>query len=178
MTTIYNRIDPKAKTNIAQKLLDCFANQFPTVICLGSDRVLSDMVGVMTADILRTYCPREHIFGGKNRPILQRDIQSILDMTNEQVLFVDSGCLQCGEIALCTDKIKFFDKIIYHGVSLVANTIKVEKGKVMLANCTFQQIADYAQFLSQSILLFKKYSKVLSRNFDAGILSSRCELVN
>lgn len=159
---VYYNIDSKTKNSLVEQLLFKFGKTTPSVVCLGSDCVLSDMVGVFVADYLRHRRLKAKIFGGKNNIVLKKDLPKVLQKAGKNVLFVDSGALKTGKIAFCDNGIKFFDGTTCQGASLVANTIKIQNGKVLLCGANFGQVLNYAQFLGDTIVQFFASAKAIS----------------
>lgn len=83
-----------AEYDIANCLNQRFLGKVPIVVCLGSDKILSDMVGVFVAEILKKANVKTLVFGGFDRPILSSQVEFIKNKYKKNdFLFVDSGAI-------------------------------------------------------------------------------------
>lgn len=149
------------KNDLSSNLLKKFGTRVPVVVCLGSDKVLSDMVGVLVAENLKKNKANTFVFGGLDRQIMAYNVESIVKrFPNKNILFVDSG-MSKNEILFDPNGImlncgKFFD-----GASITAGTILQSNGKLLLATTPAQTIFFMAKKISEAILEYLSFVELL-----------------
>lgn len=152
--------------DLSSKLLKRFGRSIPTIICLGSDKVLSDMVGVFVADKLKKACVSAKVFGGTELPITKNNLDVLLEkIDNKNILFVDSSISDKQDaITFCKTGITLHGGDFYSGASINAGTISKNGQKLMFANTSYKKIMQFVEVISTSILDFVDYVKLLCAN--------------
>jgi hypothetical protein len=150
--------------DLSSELLKRFGTDVPVVVCLGSDKVLSDMVGVFVADMLKAKNLQSFVFGGSDIPIMEKNLDVLLKkIVGRQVLFVDSGiCKREGGIFYSSDGIILASGKKYFGASISAGTIKTKNGKILLASTRLGDVLKYASLIAQSIEDYFSYVYTLN----------------
>lgn len=140
-----NKDDRFLTSTLAAKLLKRFGGTPPTIICLGSDKVLSDMVGVLVADRLKQAGVKTYVYGGSNFVVTTKNIDYLLKkIGTNNILFVDSAvATQCNNIYFNCNGIKLKNNKIYDGASICAGTIFLKNNKLQLAGTPLKQVLDY-----------------------------------
>lgn len=90
--------DKNIVKNLALKIanMQLRSTQPIVVLCVGSDKIVGDMLGVIVGEKLSHKClPNTHVYGCLNNPITQKNIQEIYQNIREKhskskVLVVDS----------------------------------------------------------------------------------------
>lgn len=151
--------------DLSNKLLNKFGTSIPVVICLGSDKVLSDMVGVFVADILREKGFEGKVFGGTDFPITTKNLNCLLHkISDKQVLYVDSCiCATNGKVIFDPSGIILHNGLKLNGASIKAGTVKIKNGKMLLANTRYNFIKKLANMLSKAILDYAECVKLLKK---------------
>ena len=148
--------------DIAQTLFKNFGKDFPIIICLGSDKILSDCVGVFVAEILKKKKIDTFVFGGTERPVLSSQIDFIKKMfTGKKILFVDSGVSSKNNVVTISQKISFLSGKSYSGMSIIASTIGLENKRYILANARLQEIVKFANIIANAICEFFSYVNII-----------------
>lgn len=152
------------REDISALLLKNFRTRLPIIICLGSNKILSDMVGTFVADILRERKIKTFIFGGINSPtnrILAKKLSLIYK--NEQILYVDSGLI-CKEnsIVFFNNEVNFLGNTKLSGAGIVAGTIAEKNGEIKLASQSFLDIYNLALKIADAICDYFSYVQLIS----------------
>ena len=159
----YIDINSKFSTyEISSILLKNFGRQKPIIVCVGSDKVLSDITGVFVADILKKRHIDTVVFGGSKRTVntkICKYLAKYIDLS--KILFVDSGALYESEKILVSPYFLCNDGTKIEALSIIAGTIDRTKNKFLLANKSFLSIKKYAQKIADSICEYFSYVDLL-----------------
>ena len=136
----------------------------PIIMCIGSNKVLSDMVGPLVGTILRKHNIKAYVYGNLNNPITAINLKNFYAYINEthkdaKILVVDSSLgvfeqtgtiiLKRGGIipaALNGNKIKVGD------LSFLAVTLDNGlRNKLLLRGAKIELITKMAQIIARSI---------------------------
>lgn len=160
---VYIDLNSKLKTyDISSILLKNFGTNKPIIICVGSDKVLSDMTGVFVADILKIRNIDAYVFGGTKRTINTKVCKFLAKYINHSnILFVDSGVLQRDNSILVSPYFLCNDGTKIDAVSIIAGTISKSNGKILLATSSYLTIKKYAETIADSICEFFSYIDLL-----------------
>ena len=154
-------IDPSSKLatyDISSILFKHFGTQKPVIICVGSDKVLSDITGVFVADMLKSRNIDAFVFGGSNR-IVNINICKVLAQKFHlsKVLFIDSGFLEKEGKILVLPYFLCNDGTQIDALSIIAGTIKKERNRFLLASQSYLSIKKYAEIIADSICEYFAY---------------------
>ncbi len=155
----YYNLDSKFLQNdISADLLKFFGTTPPVVVCLGSDRVLGDFVGVMVAEMLKNSGLSTYVFGGVDRPFDKFGVDALLKkFGQDRLLFVDSGLLARQNQILVSNKTHLNSGCVINSPCIVANTIKMQNGIVMLSAMPFCKILKYSTIIANAICDYFSY---------------------
>ena len=149
--------------DISSQLLKIYHKNLPIVMCLGSDKVLSDMVGVLVADILKQRHIPTYIFGGKGANINKKMAQVISrQISPNNLLFVDSGFLSQPNTIQMSPKTLLNNGRVIYSWSIVCGTIKAQNGKILLAETRFDEVLKYAHIVADAICDYFCYVNLIS----------------
>ena len=148
--------------DLSSELLKNYGTEKPIVICLGNSKVLSDMVGVFVADILKSRNVDAIVFGGSKRNFDKPTAKYISKYVDEsRILFVDSGALNKKDAIMFASQIVLNDGTVLNSPCVVANTISKNKTSYNFANKTFQEIKNYAITIANGICSYFSYVDLL-----------------
>ena len=148
--------------DISSEILKNFGTEPPVVVCLGSDRVLSDMVGVLVADLLKQRNVNIFVFGGSNRCFNKQNAKYIAKRIDpSRLLFVDSGLLQQKNSIAVMPYLILNDGTKINSTSIIAGTIQKENGRVCLAKLAYADLKKYAIAIADSICEYLAYVEIL-----------------
>ena len=157
----YNYKHKFLESDLSSNLLKRFGTKVPVVVCLGSDKVLSDMVGVLVAESLKKNKANTFVFGGLDRQIMAHNVESIVKrFPNKNILFVDSG-MSKNEILFDPNGIMLNCGKFFEGASITAGTILQSNGKLLLATTPAQTIFFMAKKISEAILEYLSFVELL-----------------
>lgn len=161
------RLDIKnsfAAKDLSACLLKRFGKDIPTIVCLGSDKVLSDMVGVLVADKLRSLGVPVKVFGGSSGAIGAANLDILLaKLKTKNILFVDStACKTPRSIYYSSRGITLKNGKFYNGASIGAGTIFVNDNKVFLAKTSYLLVFEYANKIVDAICNYVYFAKLLN----------------
>lgn len=160
------RYDFKQKfltSDLSSDLLKKFGTKVPVVVCLGSDKVLSDMVGVLVAENLKKNKANTFVLGGLDRQIMASNVESIIKkFPNKNVLFVDSGMLK-NQIVFDPNGIRLNCGKFFEGASITAGTILKSNGKFLFATTPAKNVFYMAKKISDAILEYLWYVELLKK---------------
>lgn len=161
----YNKIENKLITyDISSELLKNFGTEPPIVVCLGSNKVLSDMVGVFVAEFLKKRNVNILVFGGLNRCLNKVDAKYLSNKIDaSRLLFVDSGLLEKENTIAVSNVLKLNNGRVINSTSLIAGTIKKENGKICLAKTTFDEVLHFSNIIADSICEYLSYVEILKK---------------
>lgn len=161
---LYIDINSKLNTyDISSILLKNFGTQKPIIVCVGSDKVLSDMTGVFVAEILKKRNIDAFVFGGTKRTVNTKICKFLAKYINySNLLFVDSGVLQRDNSILVSPYFLCNDGTKIDALSIIAGTICKNQNKILLASQSYLSIKKYAQIIADSICEFFSYIDFLS----------------
>jgi len=152
--------------DISSDLLKQYGKDIPIIICLGSNRVLSDMVGVFVANMLKKIKLPTYVFGGTNFEVNKSTIKYItMKFKTKNVLIVDSGLLKHKNSILFSNYTNLNNGDILNIPCICCNTVFFESGKINLSKIRYSQILKYAKIVSQSICDYYSYVKLLNTKF-------------
>ena len=158
------------KNDLSSNLLKKFGTKMPVVVCLGSDKVLSDMVGVLVAENLKKNKVRAFVFGGFDRQIMAKDVESIVKkFPQKNILFVDSG-MSKNQIVFDPNGIRLNCGKFFEGASITAGTILKSNGKFLLATTPAKTVFYMAKKISDAILEYFWFVELLKKWYKAYIL--------
>lgn len=162
----YNEIENKlAVYDISSQLLKNFGTEPPIVVCVGSDKVLSDMVGVFVAEKLKKCNANIVVFGGFNRCFNKSDAKYLSNKIDvSRLLFVDSGLLETDGVIAVSPVFRLNNGLTINSTSIIAGTIKKQGKKICLAKTKFAEIEKYAQIIADSICDYLCYVQMLNRS--------------
>ena len=158
---IHNRL---ISLDISSLLMKVFSKKPPIIVCLGSDKVLSDMVGVFVADYLKLYNIKTFILGGTMQNANKNVAKLLAKYTNHNLLFIDSGALCKDNTIMFSNKTKLNDGSLLNYPSITCSTIKIQSGKILLANVSYSKVLKYSKIVAQSIRDYFSYLDILSYN--------------
>ena len=140
-------------SSLSAKLLKKFGNNIPTIVCLGSDKVLSDMVGILVADKLKKLNIKTYVYGGSDFVITTKNLDCLLSKINcSNILFIDSAiCKEKNNIYYNPKGIKLKNNKFYDGASIGAGTIFLKKDKIKLADIGLKEIINFVNIIVLSI---------------------------
>ncbi len=148
--------------DLSSDLLKNYGSEKPVVVCLGSSKVLSDMVGVIVADILRSRNVDVIIFGGSKRNADKNMAKLIAkSLDKSRILFVDSGALSQKDSIMFASKLVLNDGAVIHSPCIVAGTITKQDSKYNFANIKLEEIKNYATVIADSICSYFAYVDLL-----------------
>lgn len=160
---IYIDINSRLNTyDISSILLKNYGTNKPVIVCVGSDKVLSDMTGVFVADILKKRNIDAFVFGGTKRAVnikICKFLARYIDHSN--ILFVDSGVLQKENSILVSPYFLCNDGTKIDALSIIAGTVDCRQDKILLANKSYLSIKKYAQIISDSICEYFSFVDLL-----------------
>lgn len=148
--------------DISSMLLSYFGTEKPIVVCVGCDKVLSDMVGVLVGDILKKRNVQTIVFGGSKRNVNKsvcKFLSTYIDVS--RLLFVDSGALCDDNKILLSPFLLTNDGSKISSLSLVAGTIKRTENKYLLATKSYSSIKKYAGIIADAICEYFSYVDLL-----------------
>lgn len=156
--------------DLSGELLKFFGKEKPIIVCLGSSKVLSDMVGVFVADILKNKGADVVVFGGNKRNVdnnIAKYLAKYIDAS--RILFVDSGMLnreknEPGKTIMFSSKTILNDKTVLDSPCIVANTISKKDANFNFANCSYQSVVNCANTISLAILDYFDYVDLLNNS--------------
>ena len=146
-------------SSLSAKLLKRFGRDIPTVVCLGSDKVLSDMIGVLVADKLKNLNINTYVFGGSDFVVSTKNIDYLLSkISSKNILFVDSAISKTkNNIFFNCEGIKLKNNKFYQGASICAGTIFFNDNKIQLAEVGIKQVNEYVDNIVLSITDYLSY---------------------
>ena len=161
----YNLENKLLTKNLSLQLYRRFGQSMPTIICLGSDKVLSDMVGVLVGDKLKQLGIKTFVFGDSCHTVELKNLEFLLSkIQNKNILYIDSGISKNkGNIFFCPDGIRLKNGKKYSGASICAGTIYLENNKIMLANTSYRNIVKYVEIIVQSIINYANFITQLNK---------------
>ncbi len=156
----------ESKTDFAYDLAKKIKCKLPVIVCIGSDRVVSDMIGPLTAEILvNKYDVDAYVYGRLQNPITASNMESAFDYIQNthkgsQIIVVDATVGNISDIG----KVKFnscgcipagvFSKHtkMYGDISIlpVVSTIGIES-KLFLSCAKFNTVYKLAKDIAYSI---------------------------
>lgn len=167
----------ESKREFAFRLASVIDDRLPVIVCIGSDRVVSDMIGPLIAEILvNKYDVDAYVYGRLNNPIISKNLKSafkyikgkhkgrkiiVIDATLGKlsdigmVKLINSGCIPAGAFGTQTQ--------IYGDISIlpVVSTIGVES-KVFLSAMKFLTVYNMAKDIAECVNNAIKISNELS----------------
>ena len=148
-------------SSLSANLLKRFGKNVPIIVCLGSDKVLSDMIGVLVADKLKKLDVKAFVYGGSDFVITNKNIDYLLNKINSKnILFVDSSITQQkNNIIFNNTGIKLKNNKFYHGASICAGTIFVKNNQLQLACIGLKQICTFVNNIVLSITDYLSFVK-------------------
>lgn len=148
--------------DISSILLKNFGVQKPIIVCVGSDKVLSDITGVFVADILKKRHINTVVFGGSKRTVntkICKYLAKYIEHTN--ILFVDSGILQKDNAILVSPHFLCNDGTKIESLSIIAGTVRKKQNKILLADKGFLSVKKYAEIIADAICEYFSYIDLL-----------------
>ncbi|MGN1221958.1 MAG: DUF1256 domain-containing protein [Christensenellales bacterium] len=158
----YDISDKFLTSSLSADLLKRFGKDVPTIVCLGSDKVLSDMVGILVADKLKKLKVNTLVFGGSDFVVTSKNIDCLLNKINSNnILFIDSAITQTKNHVFFNNKgIKLKNNKFYKGASICAGTIFYKDNKIQLANIGLKQVNSFAKNIILSITDYLSYLQI------------------
>lgn len=155
----FNINDRFLTSNLSTKLLKRFGSNVPIIICLGSDKVLSDMVGIFVADKLKKLNIKTKVFGGSDFVITNKNLDILLKkIDNKNLLFIDSAISNKKNIIYFNNNgIRLKNNKFYSGASISASTVFFSSGKIQLANIAYKKVKNYADNIVLAITDYLSY---------------------
>ena len=157
------------KNNFSSRDLSCcllkkFGKNMPIVVCLGSDKVLSDMVGVLVADKLKQKNIPLKVFGGSKLPIGGNNLDFLLkNLSSKNILFVDSVLTNfVGNVYFSPKGITLKNGRQYAGASIGAGTIFLKNNRVLLAQTSYVEVLMFANTIVDAICNYVYFAKLLN----------------
>ena len=140
-------------SSLSANLLKRFGKNVPTIVCVGSDNVLSDMAGVLVADKLKKLDVNTRVYGGSDFVITTKNIDCLLNkIGTTNILFVDSAITKTKNCVIFNNKgIKFKNNKFYKGASICAGTIFYKDNKIQLAGVGLKEVNNFANNIILSI---------------------------
>ncbi|MGN1212595.1 MAG: DUF1256 domain-containing protein [Christensenellales bacterium] len=140
-------------SSLSANLLKRFGKNVPTIVCVGSDKVLSDMVGVLVADKLKKLDVNTRVYGGSDFVITSKNIDYLLNkIGTTNILFVDSAITKTKNRVFFNNKgIKLKNNKFYKGASICAGTIFYKDNKIQLASVGLKEVNNFANNIILSI---------------------------
>ena len=160
----FNVDDKLAPNDISCDILKNYGREKPVLICLGTSKVLADMVGVFVADILKERGADIFIFGGSKRNIdkqMAKYISKQFDAT--RLLFVDSGILASGDKIAMSPILKLNNGGVIKSTSIIAGTVQMQNGKINLTSKTLNEVLHFAQVIADGICDYLSYLELLEK---------------
>lgn len=158
----YDICDKFLTSRLSANLLKRFGKNVPTIVCVGSDKVLSDMVGVLVADKLKKLNICTHIYGGSDFVVTSKNLDCLLNkIGTTNILFVDSAITKTKNCVFFNNKgIKLKNNKFYGGASICAGTIFYKDNKIQLANIGLKQVNNFANNIILSITDYLSYLQI------------------
>ena len=161
-------IDCKSKLatyDLSSLILSRYSKNVPIVVCLGCENVLSDMVGVFVADILKSKNIKLVVFGGSNHNV-NKDIAKMLynKIANHRLLFIDSGLITQKNSIMFSNQTILNDGTKLDSPSISSSTIQLINGKVNLSRVSYKKVLEYANIIADSICDYYSYINLLTNN--------------
>ena len=140
--------------------------ELPIFVCIGSDRVVSDMIGPLTAEIMvKKYNIEAYVYGRLHNPIIAKNIKSAFrflekNYPNRQIIVVDAGIGNLSDIGSvklnkggCIPAGAFGgNKVVYGDVSIMAMVSMLGINEKTFLSCAkFNVIYNLAQNLAECI---------------------------
>lgn len=138
----------------------------PIIVCIGSDRVVSDMIGPLTAEFLVKKKVKAYVYGRLHNPIVLKNLHSAFNYIsrrhpNQQIIIIDAGVGKLYEVG----KVKLHrfglipagafggSNIVYGDVSImpVVSFVGVD-AKTFLSCAKFNVIYNLAQNIADGIV--------------------------
>ncbi len=158
----YNIENKLIELDISSQLLKHFGKEPPIIVCLGSSKVLADMVGVFVADELRKQGVKTIVFGGEKRNVTNSMAKILAKSVDKsRLLFVDSGVLKNDNSIMIAESLTMNDGHKIDAFSIVAGTIFVENNKLNFAKKEFREIKNFAKIITNSVLSYFSYLEIL-----------------
>lgn len=163
----YYKINSKnINYDISSDILKRYGKNIPIIVCLGTNRVLSDMVGVFVADYLKARKIPTYIFGGTKFEVNKSAIKYIANkFKTKNILIVDSGLLYQKNAILFSNYTILNNGEVLNIPCICCNTIFVENKKINLSKVKYAQIIKYAKIVSNSICDYFSYVKLINTKF-------------
>ncbi|HAJ77499.1 MAG TPA: hypothetical protein DCO89_00320 [Clostridiales bacterium] len=149
--------------DISSDILKIYGKSRPIIVCLGTDNVLSDMVGVFVAEILKRRNVPTYVFGGMSNCANKFSLKYILNMfKNKNVLIVDSAMLHSKGKILFSNVTKLNNGTCLNIPCILASTIFTENNQIKYTQIRYNQVKAYANIIAKSILDYFSYLDVLN----------------
>ena len=163
----YNLDNKLTSCDIASELLRNFGKEKPIIVCLGSSKVLSDMVGVFVADILKQRNVDAIVFGGNKRNV-NKSMCKLLSkyIDSSRLLFVDSAVSKKNSI-LVSQYLLMNNGEKLNSLSIIAGTICKTKNRYNLACTDFSTIKKYSNTIADGICEYFSYVDLLNNKITA-----------
>ena len=163
INTLYDLHSKTVCHDLSSDILKTYGKTPPVIVCLGTDKVLSDMVGVFVADILKSCNIPTYIFGGTQHCIDKSNIKFLLEkFTDRKILVVDSGVLRRGNSIAFSNITRLNDGQIFNCPCISASTIFIDGNKIKYAELRYGEVKLYAQTIANSILDYFSYLAILN----------------
>ena len=162
ITNYYHNLNSKMLTyDLSALLLKYYGNQPPIIICLGTDKLLCDMVGVFVADMLKKVNLPTYVFGGNDRCV-NNCMAKILakSIKNKKILFIDSAALNRRDTILFSNVTKLNDGTILNIPSINCGTI-FKNNKIYLHSIAYNKVLKYSKMVSNAVCDYFSYINLI-----------------
>ena len=151
--------------DLSSDILKTFGKCKPIIVCLGTDKVLSDMVGVFVAEILKNNNISTYVFGGTKLCANKRVLKHLFDRCNNRnILVVDSGLLNSKDVIQFSNVTKLNNGECLNIPCILASTIFIENNTIRYSQIRYNQVKKYANIIATSILDYFSYLDILNAN--------------
>ena len=148
--------------DLSSAILSKFQKNIPIIICLGSNNVLSDMVGVFVGDFLRAKHLPIVIFGGSKHNVDKNTAKMLYKkIDKDKLLFIDSGLLSQKNSIMFSNQTILNDGTKLDSPSICCSTVQMENGEIKLAEVSYKKVLKYANVVANSICDYYSYVSLL-----------------
>ena len=167
----YNIYSKFIEQDIFLELNNTFKGKMPVIVCLGSDRLLSDSTGVFVGEVLKKRISSP-IFGNFDFPITTTELPFLLEkirkeIPNKKVLIVDSALGKSQDyIGFCLGggKLYSYNKKV-GDAGILSYTILKENDKLKLCSSTVKSVLKKVNIIANAIVNYYAFVKKYGNSF-------------
>lgn len=159
----FNVNDALTANDISCEILKKYGKEAPILVCLGSSKVVSDMAGVLVADILKNRRANIIVFGGSKRNMDKTQAKYIAKyIDTSRLLFIDSGLLSSENKIAVSPVLKLNDGSVVSSNSIIAGTVQMKDNEIKLASITLNEVLNYAKVIADGVCDYLSYLELLN----------------